>query len=88
MREFESAALTRYPKTYVELAELLTRARTYIGNDSGPTHLAGIMGMATVALFGPTDPRVWKPLGPDVRVIRKQPIGTINVDDVITQISG
>jgi heptosyltransferase-3 len=51
------------------LAALLARARAFVGNDSGPTHLAAALGCPTVALFGPTDPAVWAPLGPGVRVV-------------------
>lgn len=54
----------------VELAALLARFAGYLGNDSGVTHLAAAMGVPTVALFGPTDPRVWAPLGPRVTVLR------------------
>jgi ADP-heptose:LPS heptosyltransferase len=43
----------------------------YIGNDSGLTHLAAaVAGPEVLALFGPTDPRVWAPLGPGVRTLR------------------
>jgi ADP-heptose:LPS heptosyltransferase len=52
------------------LAALLARAGAYVGNDSGVTHLAAASGAPTIALFGPTDPRVWAPLGPRVEVIR------------------
>ena len=51
------------------LAALLTRCRGYLGNDSGVSHLAAAMGTPTVALFGATDPRVWAPRGPRVRVL-------------------
>jgi ADP-heptose:LPS heptosyltransferase len=51
-----------------ELAARLTGCRAYVGNDSGVSHLAGLCGTRTVALFGPSDPLVWRPLGPDVRV--------------------
>ena len=44
-----------------ELACWLARARVYIGNDSGITHLAAAVGTPTVVLFGPTDPAVWAP---------------------------
>src|SRR5271170_919840 len=50
-----------------ELAEWLAGARVYIGNDSGITHLAAAAGTPTVALFGPTDPKVWGPRGERVR---------------------
>ena len=41
----------------------------FVGNDSGTTHLAAMLGAPTVALFGPTDPAVWAPTGPRVRVL-------------------
>ncbi|HEV2457382.1 MAG TPA: glycosyltransferase family 9 protein [Ktedonobacterales bacterium] len=52
------------------LAALLRRCAAYVGNDSGVSHLAGLAGVATLALFGPTDPALWAPLGPRVRVLR------------------
>jgi hypothetical protein len=55
----------------LEFARRLKGAKLFIGNDSGFTHLAGYLGVNTVALFGPTDPRVWKPLGPRVKVLSK-----------------
>ncbi len=51
-----------------ELACWLAKARLYIGNDSGVTHLAAAVGTPVLALFGPTDPTVWAPRGPNVRV--------------------
>ena len=39
-----------------ELACWIARARVYIGNDSGITHLAAATGVPVVAIFGPTDP--------------------------------
>ena len=53
------------------IAQVLSRCRLYIGNDSGLTHLAAaVTGPEVLALFGPTDPRVWAPLGPHVRTLR------------------
>jgi hypothetical protein len=53
-----------------ELACWLASARLYAGNDSGITHLAAAAGAPVLALFGPTDPAVWAPRGPNVRVYR------------------
>jgi heptosyltransferase III len=53
----------------VEIAGLLSLARAAVGNDSGPTHLAAAVGCPTVAVFGPTDPAAWAPLGPGVRAL-------------------
>jgi heptosyltransferase-3 len=44
-----------------EIAALLARARLYVGPDTSVTHLAAASGCPTVALFGPTDPRLWGP---------------------------
>lgn len=52
------------------LAALTSLARLYAGNDSGITHLAAASGVPTIALFGPTEPRIWGPMGPRVKLIR------------------
>jgi ADP-heptose:LPS heptosyltransferase len=44
-----------------ELAALATRASVYVGNDSGPSHLAEAAGARVVTLFGPSDPIVYGP---------------------------
>ena len=66
-----------------ELACWLATARLYIGNDSGITHLAAAVGIPVVALFGPTDARIWAPRGPDVRVVAKSEITAITVEEVL-----
>jgi heptosyltransferase III len=66
-----------------ELACRLAGARVYIGNDSGIAHLAAAVGTTVVALFGPTDPRVWAPRGDDVRVVRAPEMAAIPVAEVL-----
>jgi lipopolysaccharide heptosyltransferase III len=44
-----------------ELAALIGGARVYIGPDTAVTHLAAAKATQTVALYGPTDPRLWGP---------------------------
>jgi len=39
-----------------ESAAIISLAALFIGNDSGPTHIAAAGGVPTVAIFGPTDP--------------------------------
>jgi heptosyltransferase-3 len=65
-----------------ELAQYLRTVRGFIGNDSGITHLAAFLGCPTLALFGPTDPRVWGPIGRRSRVIWKSKLEDISVDEV------
>ena len=50
------------PKTVAHLAAVLERVDLFVGNDSGPGHLAAAVGTPTLSLFGPTDPVVWRPL--------------------------
>lgn len=67
------------------LAALLAEAALFVGNDSGVTHLAAACGTPTLALFGPTDPAQWRPLGPRVTVLRAPggSMGTLEVDAVL-----
>ena len=53
-----------------ELAGLLKTGGGFIGNDSGVSHLAAFIGLPTVAVFGPSDPKTWKPMGRAVKVVR------------------
>ncbi len=40
----------------IRVASLIARSDFYLGNDSGISHLAGIMKRRGIVLFGPTDP--------------------------------
>lgn len=51
------------------VAALLARATLYLGNDSGVSHIAGLVGARGVAVFGPSDPVAWRPLGDGIRVL-------------------
>jgi heptosyltransferase-3 len=44
-----------------QLTGLLSKARIYAGPDTSVTHLAAATGCPTVAIYGPTDPRLWAP---------------------------
>ena len=55
-----------------ELIALLSLASAFIGNDSGSMHLAGALGIPTVAIFGSTNPHRTSPLGPKTRVIYRK----------------
>jgi ADP-heptose:LPS heptosyltransferase len=45
------------------LHALLARADAFVGNDSGPMHLAAALGTPTMGLFGPETPQMYAPLG-------------------------
>ena len=53
-----------------QLASVMKGCLLFIGNDSGISHMAAALGLATVAIFGPTDPNVWSPRGEKVAVVQ------------------
>ena len=60
-----------------ELAGWLSRARVYIGNDSGISHLAAAVGTPVVAIFMTTDPQIWAPRGNRVAVLNNPSAATV-----------
>ena len=46
---------------WTELFALISRAKVFVGPDTSVTHIAAATGCPTVALYGPTDPRLWGP---------------------------
>jgi len=78
------------PPTLAALRDCLLRCSAFVGNDSGVTHLAAMLGLPTVAIFGPTDPRRWAPLGRRVHVLggelpctRGRSFDNVEVEDVL-----
>jgi ADP-heptose:LPS heptosyltransferase len=66
-----------------QVAKALRECHAFVGNDSGITHLAAYCGAPVVALFGPTDPAVWGPVGRRVRLLREAVLADISVDQVV-----
>lgn len=54
----------------VDLAQLINMSRFYIGNDSGPMHLATSLNIPGIAIFGPTNDHLWGPLLPNMTTMR------------------
>jgi ADP-heptose:LPS heptosyltransferase len=63
-------ALIMLGLTIPELAELIRGARLYIGNDSGPMHLAAAVGTPAIAVWGSSDSRRWRPWSVKHRVVQ------------------
>ena len=55
-----------------QLAALLARSDLYLGNDSGVSHLAAAVNVASAVLFGPSNVRQWAPRGKQVTVLNQQ----------------
>lgn len=62
------AGMTNIP----QLASILRKCSIFIGNDSGPMHLAAAVGIKTIGLFGPGDPQRFGPVGKYCQTIRKK----------------
>jgi ADP-heptose:LPS heptosyltransferase len=56
----------------LDLTVLLKSAGGYIGNDSGPSHLAAFLGLPATVIFGPADPKRWTPVGRNVAIVRPE----------------
>lgn len=59
-----------WPEDVEKLANLLDDASLYIGNDSGVSHLAGILGVPAIVFYKTTDPKIWGVLGRKVAHIK------------------
>ncbi len=75
---------------HLEHVELPTLAATmqncdlFLGHDSGISHLAAACNTPAVLLFGPTNPKIWAPQNPGVRIIQaiNGDLSKITVDEV------
>lgn len=67
-----------------ELAARLATCTAFLGHDSGVSHLAAACGVPSLLLFGPTDPAIWAPPQPWVRVLRNptQELAFLTVEQV------
>jgi heptosyltransferase III len=68
-----------------DLAGVLQNCGLFIGHDSGISHLAAAVNTPCLLLFGPTDPAIWAPANPRVRVLRSSSLtmAGIEVSEVI-----
>jgi heptosyltransferase III len=80
-REIVRVFRSRYCKPGIEamicpnlwdLARALCRCAVFVGHDTGVAHLAAAVKTPVIALFGPTDPAIWSPLGEHVEIIRSE----------------
>ncbi len=70
-----------------EIKSLMAGAQLFVGNDSGPAHIAAAFGVPVVVLFGSSNPVTWAPWRTEARVlISPAGIDTIEVDEVISNL--
>jgi hypothetical protein len=69
IRDMQAVAGCMTDLSLAEVLGLLSCADAFLGNDSGITHLAAGLGVKTVAVFGPSNPILYKPAGPAVTIL-------------------
>lgn len=75
-------------QSLTESKRLLAGATLFLGNDSGPAHMAAAFSVPAVVLFGPSDPVVWAPWRTEARqLIAQGPMTRISVDEVNAALS-
>jgi len=66
-----------------EIKSLIAGASLFLGNDSGPAHMAAAFGVAVVVIFGSSDNVVWAPWRTPAEVLTGSgSIGTVSVREV------
>jgi heptosyltransferase III len=69
VRKYMQGALVPEGLNLCELIALIDGAQLFVGNDSGPAHVAAALQRPTVAIFSLTDPQQWGPLHSRARIV-------------------
>jgi heptosyltransferase-1 len=67
----EPSLLAPETRSLTQLGEVYRHCNLYIGGDTGPMHIASLMGTPVVVIYGPTDPVENEPFGKHIK-IRKE----------------
>mgnify|MGYP001773278902 CR=1 FL=1 len=78
---FPSSPILKF-QSLPEVAAVLGSCHLYFGCDTGISHLAAAAGTRVLALFGPTNPRVWCPRGKNVLIVKSDEMPKIQEDKV------
>src|SRR5580698_3117526 len=65
---------------------LIAGASLFLGNDSGPAHIAAAFGIPTVVLFGPSDPITWSPWRTESQILTSPAIAGISTTEVLSAV--
>jgi ADP-heptose:LPS heptosyltransferase len=68
------------------LAAVIARLTLLISNDSGPAHVADALGVPSVTIFGPADPRRWASLDQGLHPLLRRPVDAERVIAVATRL--
>ncbi len=70
-----------------DVKSLLANAALFIGNDSGPAHIAAAFGVPSVVLFSSSDPAVWEPWQTESEiVVSREGFESVSVSRVVAAV--
>ncbi len=69
--------------TPLQLAAIIQKCHLFISNDTGPMHLSAAVKTPTIALFGASSRIQWAPIWPRHKVIARNSMDDIAVEDVV-----
>lgn len=58
-----------FSETLDRVTALISKATLFVGNDSGPAHIAAAFGIPSLVLFGPSKPAIWGPWQTESEII-------------------
>ena len=64
----EPSLLAPKTESLTQLGEVYRNCDLYIGGDTGPMHIASLVGVPAVVIYGPTDPVENEPFGSHIKV--------------------
>jgi ADP-heptose:LPS heptosyltransferase len=71
-----------------EVKALLSSASLFVGNDSGPAHMAAAFGLPVVVIFGASDPAIWGPWRTAAEVVVSPAgIGSVTTGQVVSALA-
>jgi ADP-heptose:LPS heptosyltransferase len=71
-----------------EVKDLVAGAALFVGNDSGPAHMAAAFGLPVVTVFGASDPAIWGPWRTPSEVASAPGgIASVTVDQVLNAVA-
>ncbi len=65
-----------------QVSELVANASLFVGNDSGPAHIAAAYQLPTLVIFADSDTRIWGPWKTPHAIVESQSIDTVGVEQV------
>ena len=69
-----------------QLVFFISKGNLYIGGDSGPMHIANLVMIPSVILFGQTNEKIWGPNDKQGKILKRESIKDIGVEEVLKEI--